>query len=149
MIICKRCNKEKEHHAFGLCGKCYIWLRYNKPETLKQYKESSCKRQGCTNPVVSNRLCYLHLLDTNNKDRRKTIVITHGVPCIFDPQNPMADNRGYVRQDRLVMSQIIGRILEKQEITHHIDENPHNNERSNLMLFPNMDEHTRHHRGLI
>jgi len=149
VIICKRCNEEKEYHAFGLCRKCYTWLRYNEPETLKQYKESSCKKRGCISPVVSNRLCYLHLLEAINKDKRKTIVIVHGVPCTFDPQNPMADNRGYVRQDRLVMSQIIGRMLEKQEITHHIDENPHNNKRDNLILFPNMDEHTRHHRGLI
>lgn len=49
----------------------------------------------------------------------------------------------YVLQHRLVMEQHLGRYLEPGEVVHHIDENPSNNDISNLRLFASQAEHMR------
>ncbi len=49
----------------------------------------------------------------------------------------------YVLQHRLVMEQHLGRYLEPSEVVHHIDENPSNNDISNLQLFGSQSEHIR------
>jgi len=46
---------------------------------------------------------------------------------------------------RKLMEIIIGRELKKEEVVHHIDENPSNNSPNNLMVFPNSKEHTQYH----
>lgn len=57
--------------------------------------------------------------------------------CVMvrDPDNPMADKRGYVRRARLVMAEKIGRPLTRKEIVYHIDGDGKNDDPSNLMLF--------------
>lgn len=59
-------------------------------------------------------------------------------------EHPFADNRGYVREHRLVMEQVLGRYLHPQEVVHHVDGNPRNNEPSNLEVFRTNAEHLRH-----
>lgn len=48
-------------------------------------------------------------------------------------------------EHRLVMEQRIGRLLTQQEIVHHVDENPANNDPSNLWVFPDKASHSRWH----
>lgn len=57
------------------------------------------------------------------------------------PGHPFANKNGYIRKHRLVMEQILGRYLKPEEVVHHIDEDPSNNEPNNLALF----EHNRIH----
>jgi hypothetical protein len=49
--------------------------------------------------------------------------------------------QGYVLLHRYRMELMIGRYLTKEEVVHHIDGNPKNNEESNLMLFASHSEH--------
>lgn len=51
-----------------------------------------------------------------------------------DPAFPMANNQGYVREHRLVMSRVIGRLLLPTETVHHKDGNRKNNHPDNLQL---------------
>lgn len=60
------------------------------------------------------------------------------------PNHPNADRHGYVREHRLVMEKKLGRLLERQEVVHHIDGNPLNNDPGNLMVFGRNAEHLRH-----
>jgi hypothetical protein len=59
--------------------------------------------------------------------------------------HPMATkNTRYVAEHRLVMAEILGRMLNSDEIVHHIDENKQNNDPSNLELRTRAD-HMRIH----
>jgi len=53
----------------------------------------------------------------------------------------MANQRGYVRRSRLVVSKAIERPLTKEEVVHHIDGNTLNDSLENLWLFENLGKH--------
>ena len=48
--------------------------------------------------------------------------------------HPCCDSKGRVFLSRLIAEKVIGRYLASNEIVHHADENPHNNENNNLLL---------------
>jgi hypothetical protein len=54
-------------------------------------------------------------------------------------------NRGTIYVSRYVMEQHLKRKLKTEEIVHHIDGNPLNNEITNLYLCKNIAEHRRIH----
>ena len=74
------------------------------------------------------------------KDGTKVVPSGHiykRVPC-----NPYGSKHGsYVAVHRLVMEEYLGRYLRPEEVVHHIDNNPANNDISNLQLFANNTEH--------
>lgn len=60
------------------------------------------------------------------------------------PDHPNATKNGYVLMHRVVMENHLGRLLEKNEIVHHLDENKHNNSIENLQVMGSK-EHNRMH----
>jgi len=46
-----------------------------------------------------------------------------------------------VLEHRIIVENFIGRVLTNEEKIHHIDSNKENNKISNLMVFPNQNEH--------
>lgn len=54
---------------------------------------------------------------------------------------PMARKDGYIMEHRLLMAQMVGRLLTRTEVVHHRDHNPLNNELSNLELWPTNQAH--------
>lgn len=58
-----------------------------------------------------------------------------GYILVKSPKHPMATKTGYVREHRLVMEKILGRYLTETEVVHHKDDDPSNNDPSNLLLF--------------
>ncbi len=69
----------------------------------------------------------------------------YGYILIHSPSHPHANNRGYVREHRLVMEEHLGRFLKPSEVIHHIDGNKENNKINNLMLFPTKGAHRYFH----
>lgn len=55
--------------------------------------------------------------------------------------HPYCNNKGYVREHRLVMEKLIGRYLKPEEVVHHINGDPADNRIDNLQLFANESEH--------
>lgn len=53
-----------------------------------------------------------------------------------------------MRKARQVMAEHIGRELDGNECVHHIDGDNNNNRLDNLTLFPNNNEHIKHHHRL-
>lgn len=49
--------------------------------------------------------------------------------------HPCANSKGYVREHRVVMERMIGRLLTANEIVHHKDGNRLNNRPENLLLM--------------
>ena len=58
-----------------------------------------------------------------------------GYVLVLAKWHPHAVQGGYVLEHRLVMEQILGRFLSREEVVHHIDKNKQNNDPSNLVLF--------------
>jgi len=67
----------------------------------------------------------------------------------YTPHHPNCSERGYVLKHRLVAERELNRFLTKEEVIHHIDEDPTNNDPTNLYLFCNNVDHLRHHRNKI
>lgn len=60
------------------------------------------------------------------------------------PEHPNSTKNGYVLLHRIVIENHLGRLLNADEIVHHIDKNKKNNLLSNLQLT-DKKEHTRNH----
>lgn len=61
-----------------------------------------------------------------------------------DPYRPMADNRGYVYEHRLVKARELGRLLEDWEDVHHKNGNKTDNREDNLEIMDARLHHARH-----
>lgn len=68
-----------------------------------------------------------------------------GYRVIYKPEHHHARHNGYVYEHILIMEEMLGRSLNENEVVHHIDGNKLNNNRDNLMLFPNNAEHMKYH----
>lgn len=67
-----------------------------------------------------------------------------GYRMVWMPNHPHAAQNGYVREHRLVMERHLGRYLDPQEVVHHRDGDPTNNDPENLEVFANHSEHMQH-----
>ena len=87
----------------------------------------------------------LYGLDVTRKGRGKcgpahhcwsggVIKTSGGYIQVYSPTHPCASSKGYVLEHRLEMEEHIGRILEPDEIVHHIDGDKINNDISNLEM---------------
>jgi hypothetical protein len=70
----------------------------------------------------------------------------NGYIKIHCPEHPLADDKGYVLEHRLVMEAHLGRTLLPTEVVHHINGDKEDNRIENLMLFSDTADHTAHHR---
>ena len=75
---------------------------------------------------------------------KRTRFSASGYWKVLTPGHPNADKHGYVAEHRLIMSNLIGRPLTRQENVHHIDADKHNNHPSNLRLCT-VKEHREYH----
>ncbi len=64
-----------------------------------------------------------------------------GYILILRPDHPLANSGGYVREHRLVAEGIIGRHLTPTEVVHHKDDDPANNDPSNLVVYETNGKH--------
>lgn len=60
--------------------------------------------------------------------------IESGYKLIFDPENPMANSRGYVARGRLIMAEHLGRVLTKDEIVLHCNGDRSDDRLENLKI---------------
>lgn len=73
------------------------------------------------------------------------ISIIDGYAAILMPFHPMANGRGYINNNRLVMESMLMRYLTRKEVVHHIDHDRLNDSEDNLILFQSHSEHMKYH----
>lgn len=75
-------------------------------------------------------------------------VMNNGYIEIYKPEHPNANVKGYIREHRYVMSEMVGRPLTEEEDVHHINGVKTDNRPENLQLLLK-SEHTKlHHLGV-
>lgn len=112
---------------------------------------------GMTASEIAGRFgvtsCYINQLARASgiriKDSRHPgFITTHsGYIMVKMPAHPDADCKGYVRQHRVVMEQILGRSLGSDEVVHHINGDKSNNSPENLQLMTHKAHVAHHHKG--
>lgn len=130
LYFCKICL-DKNWWIECACGRCNeIITRFDKWNVPRQFKGRHSK------PRKSNI--------------KKGWYIHNNYIFLYAPERPNHDKRGYVQLHRLIMEDIIGRYLTKEEVIHHIDGNRTNNFEENIELIENNRIHlyTKHNIGI-
>ncbi len=117
------------------CGKVEI--------IRKTTKTDECKSCALTGIPKSEE--HKLKIKKGNESKGRGICNNHEYILIMKKDHPNTDGYGYVPEHRLVIEELIGRYLEKEEIVHHIDENKSNNHPNNLWLFDNKSSHMQFH----
>ena len=72
--------------------------------------------------------------------------VDNGYWHVRAPHHPMAQRSGKARLHRLVAAEAAGRLLDPDEVVHHINEDKLDNQPENLLVCPDNGEHRRLHR---
>lgn len=103
------------------------------------------QRLGLSHTAIRKRLIAADILLRTERNKKR-VVCTNGYVSLFMPRHPLAMANGYVYEHRLVMSQVLGRLLEPNEEPHHKDEDKQNNAPENLELKTKRRHTSEHHK---
>ncbi len=117
LVDCSECGERKEHHAKGLCGKCY--KKQYKPKVIK------CRNCGRMMPHHGHGMCASCDMRLHNYDAVLKYNVKKGFGLTLEE---------YRNLTKSCISCGFSKIVE----LHHLDGNKKNNEHSNLIpLCPN------------
>jgi len=72
----------------------------------------------------------------------------NGYKVVLKPDHPFVNKTGYIFEHILIIEELLGRYVKKEEKVHHIDLDKSNNNTDNLIILPNMKAHNKAHKQL-
>jgi hypothetical protein len=149
--ICNVCNREKKifNKQQNLCEQCYKDQRWEiRKLTLEKIKcqcRPECKEMiyPITKGGIKRKYAIGHHQIGERNPRYNGYKTTDDDYVLIRAKDHPNKRKhtGYVSEHRLIMEKYLGRYLTKEEVVHHIDGNPKNNDISNLKLYPNNAAH--------
>lgn len=79
--------------------------------------------------------------ENNSSWRGGRTIDKDGYVLLKSTEHPRRNRNGYMREHRLVMEQTLGRLLTADEVVHHKDGNPQNNDPQNLEVYERNTQH--------
>lgn len=141
---------EQDKYAHNLCRK-HNQRRYKTGSTelgprvpWNKGPNEICIMDGCNNKHLSKGFCQKHyksFVAWVDKDRvsedwqKYSKADEKGYTKLYKPNHPNTTKYGMVMEHRLVMEEMIGRLLEKHETVHHKNGNRKDNRQTNLELW--------------
>lgn len=90
-----------------------------------------------------------HKVQTRGPERHNwkggRMISSRGYVLLLRPDHPRAQRSGYIYEHRLVMEEVLGRLLEPHEVVHHRNQVKTDNRPENLELMT-VSEHNREHK---
>lgn len=124
----KRWKEENTNKYLCLCG-CRQFVQ---PTRWRWYNDKNFDYLAGHNPASRPDRYVGHYTKTN------------GYVLVYCPGHPNADGKGYVREHRLVIENILGRLLRDDEHVHHINEIKSDNRPENLRVLGISEHHLLH-----
>lgn len=100
-------------------------------------------------PTMVNRTARRVGIMPVNRYHKGEIITHNGYRMIKAPDGyPGADGKGYIREHRLVLEKKLGRLLEPDEVAHHINHDKLDNRPDNLEVMTLAEHTSSHHAGV-
>lgn len=141
---------DRPHAACGLCRQHYSRLfSSGNPlgitgAPIQEREKQKCSIDGCDNVMIAKGLCNKHYSRVKNHgtaelflrgERTGTHLTALGYREVLMPSHKNAKQNGFVKEHILVMSEFLGRPIEKGESIHHINGIRDDNRIENLELW--------------
>jgi hypothetical protein len=153
------CSEHQVRHALKRLGLKPAWSRngmcYQHADQVREWAKQGlslaeiARRIGTNHSIVSaylakhgmERTPFRQVGENNPAWKGGRMLDKQGYVLLHMPDHPGANRHGYVREHRWVMEQVLGRFLTPDEVVHHKDGVPGNNDPSNLELFASNADH--------
>jgi hypothetical protein len=122
------------------CARCGIVFHLTKYPSFFKVSEAMYKEHCC-----SKRCAMIYARDTY-RPRKAMVLADNNHFFVRVPEHPHCNKNKQVAIATLIMESHIGRYLSDNEIVHHIDGNPHNNDLCNLLLLTDSEHKKLHYR---
>lgn len=107
------------------CGKEFEQYasEYDRPSRVRKFEERFCSKKCSAKGKTTDGDGYI---------------------LLYMPEHPNCNSIGFIREHRYIIEQHIGRLLTKEEVVHHKDNNKSNNSLDNLELL-SVSQHLKNH----
>ena len=147
-LCCDYCGKEFERHDFYTNGKKHLfcsrqccWNYASKTKNPDHYAELK-DLSGVSNHMAKlNQALNPTRMSPQTREKIRKSLLGSGASKTYE--------KTYGRHThRVVAENILGRRLNADEVVHHVDGNPRNNDPDNIRVFPSQKEHAELHAKL-
>ena len=134
-----------EFHPNWKGGKIKTNCAYCGKEIEKEKWRVDCYVNNFCNRKCQGKYMSKNRIGKNHPRYKGNFKTSDGYVFLYLPEHPFCDNKGYMKEHRIIMEDFLGRYLTKEEVVHHINHIRDDNRIENLMLFPTNKAHSKFH----